>query len=228
MKNAKEIDETTVIRTIRTYPREKYVGPWKRGRLYPLYNIVSNNGSKFLSLCGKMKEEPYVIYDKDKGAFYANEGWAIKEMSADSRLTAIGENAASGIARVTASVDGDGASVNVTYGGPEGAKVLDFAFHGLKGKDGGSGSDKFFVPIAQADEMSSHAPGKEWVLEGGMTADEVYHAYESGKQLVLDVNVEGGLHFTALAMSVGDDIGGDGLYLGFINPDGGVPTYVIV
>ena len=89
MKNAKVIDETTVIRTIRTYPREKYVGRWKRGRLYPLYNIVSNNGSLFLSLCGKMKDEPYVIYDKDKDTFFANDGWAIKEMSADSRLTAM-------------------------------------------------------------------------------------------------------------------------------------------
>lgn len=105
MKNEKVIDETTVIRTIRTYPKEKYVGQWVRGRLYPLYNIVSDNGSKFVSTNGKMKDEPYVIYNKDTKEFYANDGWELRELSADSRITAmLGKTDAGDISEVVAEI----------------------------------------------------------------------------------------------------------------------------
>jgi hypothetical protein len=133
------------VRVISTTPRERWEGHWRRGRLYPLYAVVENNGSKFMSLTGKEKAEPYVIYDHDAEAFYANEGWVIKEMSADSRLTAIGGNVAAGLASVTASVDGNPAQVAVTVGGPSGAKTLDFAFTGLKGEKGDVGYFNMFV-----------------------------------------------------------------------------------
>lgn len=93
MKKDVEINEENVIRTITTYPKEKFVGHWKSGRLYPLYNVVENNGSMFLSLNGKMKEEPFVAYNGETNTFSANEGWSIKEMSADSRLTAMSDTA---------------------------------------------------------------------------------------------------------------------------------------
>lgn len=84
-------------RDLNSRPKERYVGQWQSGRLYPLYNVVVNNGTKFLSLNGKMKEEPYVIYNKDKETFSANDGWEIREMSADSRITAMGGGGGGGV-----------------------------------------------------------------------------------------------------------------------------------
>lgn len=78
------------VRVISTTPRERWEGHWRRGRLYPLYAVVENNGSKFMSLTGKTKEEPYVIYNDETKMFSAPEGWVIKEMSADSRISSIG------------------------------------------------------------------------------------------------------------------------------------------
>ena len=85
-----EGEEAGVVRVFTSAPKEKFVGKWESGRLYPLYNVVENNGSKFMSLTGKIKEEPYVIYDKVANTFYANDGWVLKEMSADSRISAFG------------------------------------------------------------------------------------------------------------------------------------------
>ena len=126
------------VRVISTTPRERWEGHWQRGRRYPLYSVVENNGSKFMSLTGNMKEEPYVLYDSGTQTFSANDGWVIKEMSADSRLTAIGGNATIGLASVTASVDGNPGLVYVTVGGTPEAKIIDFAFSGLKGTPGTS------------------------------------------------------------------------------------------
>ena len=78
------------VRVISTTPRERWEGHWVRGRKYPLYAVVENNGSKFMSLTGKTKEEPYVIYNDETKMFSAPEGWVIKEMSADSRISSIG------------------------------------------------------------------------------------------------------------------------------------------
>ena len=128
------------VRVISTTPRERWEGHWQRGRRYPLYSVVENNGSKFMSLTGNMKEEPYVLYDSATQTFSANEGWVIKEMSADSRLTAIGGNASIGLASVTASVDGNPGLVYVTVGGTQEAKIIDFAFSGLKGAAGEPGA----------------------------------------------------------------------------------------
>ena len=83
-------DEKQTIRTISTKPKEHFEGKWKAGRLYPLYSVVVNNGTTFVSQNAKMKEEPYVIYDAVAKEFKAPDGWEIKEMSADSRLTALG------------------------------------------------------------------------------------------------------------------------------------------
>ena len=93
MKVTREIDtgdEKFVIRQITTSPKEHFEGRGKSGRMYPLYSVVVNNGTTFVSQNGKMKEEPYVIYDAEKEEFKAPDGWKIKEMSADSRVTALG------------------------------------------------------------------------------------------------------------------------------------------
>lgn len=95
-KNINTGDEELVFRTISTSPKEHFEGRWKSGRLYPLYSVVVNNGTTFVSQNAKMKEEPYVIYDAVKQEFKANDGWKIKEMSADSRLTALGGGSAGG------------------------------------------------------------------------------------------------------------------------------------
>lgn len=96
-KNINTGDEELVFRTISTSPKEHFEGRWKSGRLYPLYSVVVNNGTTFVSQNAKMKEEPYVIYDAVKQEFKANDGWKIKEMSADSRLTALGGGSAGGV-----------------------------------------------------------------------------------------------------------------------------------
>lgn len=85
----KDNNEELFIRVIKTYPRQKIVGRWRNGLLYTLYNVVINNGSKFMSLNAKPKEEPYVIYNPQTKVFYANEGWELIEASADSKLTAM-------------------------------------------------------------------------------------------------------------------------------------------
>lgn len=90
-------DEKQTIRTISTKPKEHFEGRWKSGRLYPLYSVVVNNGTTFISQNAKMKEEPYVIYDADKKEFKAPDGWLIKEMSADSRVTALGGGGDGGV-----------------------------------------------------------------------------------------------------------------------------------
>ena len=90
-------DEKQTIRTISTKPKEHFEGRWKSGRLYPLYSVVVNNGTTFISQNAKMKEEPYVIYDANKKEFKAPDGWLIKEMSADSRVTALGGGGEGGV-----------------------------------------------------------------------------------------------------------------------------------
>lgn len=90
-------DEKQTIRTISTKPKEHFEGRWKSGRLYPLYSVVVNNGTTFISQNAKMKEEPYVIYDAVKKEFKAPDGWLIKEMSADSRVTALGGGGEGGV-----------------------------------------------------------------------------------------------------------------------------------
>ena len=100
MKTKKKVntgDEELVIRSITTSPKEHFEGRWRSGRLYPLYSVVVNNGTTFVSQNAKMKDEPYVIYDATKKEFRANEGWKIKEMSADSRLTALGGGSGGGV-----------------------------------------------------------------------------------------------------------------------------------
>ena len=90
-------EEEFFIRYIKTSPKEHFEGRWKPGRLYPLYSVVVSNGSLFISQNGKMKEEPYVIYDVANREFKAPEGWKIKLMSADSRISAIGGNSEGGV-----------------------------------------------------------------------------------------------------------------------------------
>lgn len=90
-------DEELVIRTISTSPKEHFEGRWKAGRLYPLFSVVVNNGTTFVSQNAKMKEEPYVLYDAVAKEFKANDGWKIKAMSADSRLTALGGGSEGGV-----------------------------------------------------------------------------------------------------------------------------------
>lgn len=122
--------EEFVIRTIKTTPREHYDGKWKPGRLYPLYSVVEDNGTFFVSQSGKMKEEPYVMYLEDTKEFVANEGWKIKFMSADSRISAVGgngggvteEEVAEMISVKVDKVDGKGLSTN-DYDDTEKSKV---------------------------------------------------------------------------------------------------------
>ena len=90
-------DDEFFIRYIKTFPREHFEGRWKPVRLYPLYSVVVNNGTLFISQNGKMKEEPYVIYDMGKQEFTAPEGWKIKLMSADRRISALGGSSAGGV-----------------------------------------------------------------------------------------------------------------------------------
>lgn len=149
MNNKK--NDSVVLRSINTKPRKDWKGHWKSGRLYPLYAVVENNGTKFMSLTGKMKDEPYVIYDSVNDQYVANEGWEIVESSADSRLTANGGGGGSstpgkdgkdaGFGLVTASVDNTigKPSVEVTTSGPATEKNFSFAFHGLKGEPGPQG-----------------------------------------------------------------------------------------
>lgn len=90
-------EEEFFIRYIKTSPREHFEGRWKPGRLYPLYSVVVSNGTLFISQNGKMKEEPYVIYDVANQEFKAPEGWKIKLMSADSRISALGGGTEGGV-----------------------------------------------------------------------------------------------------------------------------------
>ena len=73
-------------------PHDHFVGPWIRGRMYPLYSLVSNNRSIFRSLTHKKKPEPYVLYDNENDRFYANDGWQLVYLSEDSRISALGGN----------------------------------------------------------------------------------------------------------------------------------------
>ncbi len=91
------IDEEFFIRYIKTSPKEHFEGRWKPGRLYPLYSVVVNNGTLFISQNAKMKEEPYVMYDATNREFLAPEGWKIKFMSADSRISALGGGSEGGL-----------------------------------------------------------------------------------------------------------------------------------
>ena len=54
-----------------------------------------------MSLTGKEKEEPYVIFNDESNTFYAPEGWVIKEMSADSRISSIGGSGGTDVIRYT-------------------------------------------------------------------------------------------------------------------------------
>ena len=128
------------VRVISTTPRERWEGHWVRGRKYPLYSVVENNGSKFLSLTGKDKEEPYVLYNVETESFSANDGWVIKEMSADSRLTALGKS--------DSDINIYEATVDQTIGNPEvhvhvedtlDGKKLTFSFSGIMGQRGSTG-----------------------------------------------------------------------------------------
>lgn len=85
------------VRDLNFQPREKWAGHWRRGRLYPLYNVVENNGSFFVSQSGKTKAEPYVVYNETTGEFSANEGWKLKQLSADSRISAQGGGGGGGV-----------------------------------------------------------------------------------------------------------------------------------
>ena len=79
--------ELQVLRVFNQKPKEKWCGPWEKGKMFPLYSIVERNGSTFKSLTAKPKDEPYVIYDPEALSFHANEGWKLLSASADSRLT---------------------------------------------------------------------------------------------------------------------------------------------
>ncbi len=153
MNNKK--NDPIVLRSINTKPKKNWKGQWKKDRLYPLYSVVRNNGTVFMSLTGKMKDEPYVIYDPENETFSANEGWEIVEMSADSRQTAIGgtgtqgepgkdgeDGKDAGFGTITASADSNtgNPSVDVSTSGPNTAKNISFAFHGLKGERGLQGA----------------------------------------------------------------------------------------
>lgn len=153
MNNKK--NDPIVLRSINTKPKKNWKGQWKKDRLYPLYSVVRNNGTVFMSLTGKMKDEPYVIYDPENETFSANEGWEIVEMSADSRQTAIGgtgtqgepgkdgeDGKDAGFGTITASADSNTGtpSVEVSTSGPNTAKNISFAFHGLKGERGLQGA----------------------------------------------------------------------------------------
>lgn len=96
-----------ILRKISTTPRKDWKGHWKRGRLYPLYSVVENNGTRFMALTGKAKEEPFVIYDADNDKFIANEGWEIVYSSADSRISALGGSSQGGIVIEDMYVDND-------------------------------------------------------------------------------------------------------------------------
>ena len=152
-----EQNEENVIRIIRTYPREKYVGPWRKGLLYPLYNIVSRNGSKFLSVSGKMKEEPYVIFDKDTNTFYANEGWLIKEMSADSRISAVGGNGGGKSAYEIAVENGFDGTVEAWLDSLKGEKG-DKGDDGERGPQGPKGEDGGVGPQGPKGEDGERGP----------------------------------------------------------------------
>lgn len=89
-------NEPVVLRRISTTPKKTWQGHWKKGRLYPLYSVVENNGTFFLSKTGKAKDEPFVRYDEASDSFLANEGWDILQSSADSRISALGGGGGSG------------------------------------------------------------------------------------------------------------------------------------
>lgn len=161
---------STPVRVIRTTPRERWEGHYERGRKYPLYSVVENNGSIFISVTGKMKEEPYVVYDDETGMFCANDGWIIKEMSADSRLTAIGNKGVAGLAEVTASVDGVGTDVSVSYDGPIGAKRLHFSFFGLQGPKGDRGVSILNVVQTRTSEEDGGTNEVTVTLDNGATS----------------------------------------------------------
>jgi len=161
---------STPVRVIRTTPRERWEGHWERGRKYPLYSVVENNGSIFISVTGKMKDEPYVVYDDETGMFCANDGWIIKDMSADSRLTAIGNKGVAGLAEVTASVDGVGTDVSVSYDGPIGAKRLHFSFFGLQGPKGDKGDSIASVVQTRTSEEDGGTNEVTVTLDTGATS----------------------------------------------------------
>lgn len=161
-------DEHIPVRVITTFPRERWEGHWKRGRKYPLYSVVENNGTKFMSLTGKAKDEPYVYYDEETDTFAANCGWVIKEMSADSRISALGgAGGGGGFASVTASVDGEGAEVVVSYDGPPGARTLDFAFSGLKGEQG----EPLWLELYIDEDFYLHIRESNYNLSGRLDFD---------------------------------------------------------
>ena len=145
--------EGVVLRKIQTTPREHWCGHWKRGLLYPLYSVVENNGSVFIAMTGKAKDEPYVIYSKDLDDFMANDGWELRQLSADSMLTAFGLTAwrdfIAGFGEITASVSNTTGepSVSVTTSGPNAEKNIAFAFSGIKGEQGETG-----VSIARVEQ----------------------------------------------------------------------------
>jgi len=129
-----------MVRVLTSHPREKWFGHWRRGLKYPLYSVVENNGSIFVSLTGEKKEEPYVIYKSDTDTFVANDGWELRQMSEDSRLTALGGGSAipipgadAGFGEVTARFMNEDADpeIRVTTSGPNSRKDIRFDFYGL-------------------------------------------------------------------------------------------------
>lgn len=200
MNNKK--NDPVVLRSINTKPRKDWKGHWKSGRLYPLYAVVENNGTKFMSLTGKMKDEPYVIYDSENDQYVANEGWEIVESSADSRLTANGGGGGSstpgkdgkdgkdaGFGLVTASVDNTigKPSVEVTTSGPATEKNFSFAFHGLKGGPGPQGPQG---PKGEKGETGATGAQGEPGLQGN-TGASIDYPYELVNNLTTDDATKG-------------------------------------
>ena len=137
-------DERGFVRVLTSSPREKWLGHWRPGRKYPLYSVVENNGSIFVSRTGEKKDEPYVIYRKETDTFVANDGWELREASADSRLTALGGGSAipipgadAGFGSITARIlnDDKDPSVDVFSTGPNSQKDVRLDFHGLVSKN---------------------------------------------------------------------------------------------
>ena len=96
MKIMVEEGDGVILRKIQTTPREHWEGQWKKGRLYTLYSVVQNNGSVFVANTGKAKNEPFAIYESANDKFVANEGWDLRFLSADSRISAMGGGSVSG------------------------------------------------------------------------------------------------------------------------------------
>ena len=167
-------EDKLFIREINTTPREHDEGQWQPGLRYTLFAVVENNGTKFVSQNGDMKDEPFVIYRPETDDFVANEGWKIKRMSADSRVSAIGGNSApgesAGFGEITASVQRSSGtpSVDVETSGDNAELNIHFTFSGIVGPAGQDGTD--------GQDGAPGADGKsayEIWIEAGHDGDEI-------------------------------------------------------